>query len=81
MLLRKGYVEAYTRCLEGLDLGSNAAQAMLLRKKYVEAYTRCLEGGQVGGDEEVAAMDDQLNEATILVFRRLAHAKAGHAGI
>ena len=55
-----------------------AAQAMLLRKAYVEAYTRCLEGGHVGGDEEVAAMDDQLNEATILVFRRLAHAKAGH---
>ena len=45
-----------------------AAQAMLLRKAYVEAYTRCLEAGQVGGDEEVAAMDDQLNEATILVF-------------
>ena len=58
-----------------------AAQAVLLRKAYVEAYTRCLEGGQVGGDEDVAAMDDQLNEATILVFRRLAHAKASHPDI
>lgn len=54
---------------------------MLLRKAYVEAYTRCLEGGQVGGDEAVAAMDDQLNEATILVFRRLAHAKASRPEI
>lgn len=42
----------------------------------MEAYTRCLEGGQVGGDDAIAGMDDQLNEATILVFRRLAHAKA-----
>ncbi|KAK9834254.1 hypothetical protein WJX81_000411 [Elliptochloris bilobata] len=54
-------------------------KALLLRKGYVEAYTRCLEGGQVGGDKAVAAMDDDLNEATILVFRRLAHAKVDAA--
>ncbi len=42
----------------------------------MDEYTRCLESGQVGGDEAVASMDDQLTEPTILVFRRLAHAKA-----
>ena len=29
----------------------------------------------MGGDDTIAAMDEQLNEQTILVFRRLAHAK------
>ena len=29
----------------------------------------------MGGDEYTARMDQQLSEATILLFRRLAHAK------
>lgn len=29
----------------------------------------------MGGDEAIKKMDDELNEQTILVFRKLAHAK------
>ena len=36
---------------------------------------RCLQDNQMGGDEYIAKMDQQLPEATILLFRRLAHAK------
>ncbi len=34
----------------------------------------------MGGDEYTAKMDQQLPEATILLFRRLAHAKVGCIG-
>ncbi|KAF5830559.1 N-terminal region of Chorein, a TM vesicle-mediated sorter-domain-containing protein [Dunaliella salina] len=50
-----------------------------LRKKYVPHYAKCLSdaasasggsrAGGVGGDASIAAMDAQLEEATILVFR------------
>lgn len=36
---------------------------------------RCLQENQMGGDEYISKMDQQLPEATILLFRRLAHAK------
>ena len=36
---------------------------------------RCLQDNQIGGDEYTAKMDEQMPEATILLFRRLAHAK------
>ena len=39
------------------------------------AYVKCLRNGQLGGDEEIEAMDAGLPEHTILVFRRMAHAK------
>jgi hypothetical protein len=51
------------------------AQAIELRKSYVAAYARALQEGRMGGDEETEAMDAQLTEHTILVFRKLAHAK------
>ena len=36
---------------------------------------RCLQENQMGGDEYTERMDAQLPEPTILLFRRLAHAK------
>jgi hypothetical protein len=54
-------------------------QVCTLRKRYVPHYAKCLaeavsaSGGSrvggVGGDATIAAMDAQLEEATILVFR------------
>ncbi len=50
-----------------------------VRKRYVPHYAKCLadaaaasggsKAGGVGGDATIAAMDAQLEEATILVFR------------
>ena len=34
----------------------------------------------MGGNDEIAAMDHDLPESTILLFRRLAHAKVGVGG-
>ena len=34
----------------------------------------------MGGNDEIAAMDRDLPESTILLFRRLAHAKVGGGG-
>lgn len=48
---------------------------MRLRKEYVPAYVKCLHANEMGGNDEIAAMDADLPEQTILVFRRLAHAK------
>ena len=45
------------------------------RKKYVPAYVKCLQSNKMGGDDEIEAMDADLHEASILVFRRLAHAQ------
>lgn len=45
------------------------------RKKYVPAYVKCLQSNQMGGDAEIEAMDAELQESAILVFRRVAHAK------
>lgn len=50
-------------------------QLIELRRKYVPAYVKCLQNNKQGGDEEIESMDADLAEATILVFRRLAHAK------
>ena len=50
-------------------------QFAVLRKKYVPAYVQCLHDNKLGGNAEIEAMDAQLPEHTILVFRRLAHAK------
>ena len=41
---------------------------------------RCLQEDQMGGNDEIAAMDRDLPESTILLFRRLAHAKVGVGG-
>ena len=51
-------------------------QAIEYRKKYIAQYVKCLQEGSMGGDEAIAEMDAQLNEHTILTFRKLAHAKA-----
>lgn len=40
-----------------------------LRKKYVPAYVRLLQQGKVGGDENIAQMDEQLDEHVIRLFR------------
>lgn len=53
-------------------------QAIELRKAYVIQYVGCLQNGKMGGDEKIQEMDAQLNEQTILVFRKLAHAKVQH---
>lgn len=53
-------------------------QAIELRKAYVIQYVDCLQNGKMGGDENIQEMDAQLNEQTILVFRKLAHAKVQH---
>lgn len=50
-------------------------QVVTLRKKYIPAYVKCLQSNQMGGDESIEAMDGELPEHTILVFRRLAHTK------
>ena len=54
-------------------------QAIEYRKKYIAQYVKCLQEGSMGGDEAIAEMDAQLNEHTILTFRKLAHAKARDA--
>ena len=54
-----------------------AAQAIELRKRYVAAYVQCLQEGHMGGDKAIEAMDAQLSEHTIVLFRKLAHAKVG----
>lgn len=51
-------------------------QAIEYRKSYVQQYVKCLQDGAMGGDEAIAEMDAELNEHTILTFRKLAHAKA-----
>lgn len=51
-------------------------QAIEYRSKYVQQYIQCLHDGKMGGDEAIAEMDDELNEHTVLTFRKLAHAKA-----
>ena len=51
-------------------------QAIEYRKSYVQQYVECLHNGKMGSDEAIAEMDAELNEHTILTFRRLAHAKA-----
>lgn len=53
----------------------NGAQIMRMRKSYVPLYIQCLQDNKQGGNDEIADMDRQLPEVTILVFRRLAHAK------
>ena len=45
----------------------------------MQQYVKCLQEGKMGGDEAIAEMDAQLNEHTILTFRKLAHAKASHS--
>ena len=42
----------------------------------MQQYVECLHNGKMGSDEAIAEMDAQLNEHTILTFRKLAHAKA-----
>lgn len=44
-----------------------------MRRKYILAYVECLQHNQMGGNEETKKMDRDLPEATILLFRRLAH--------
>jgi hypothetical protein len=44
-----------------------------MRRKYIPAYVECLQHNQMGGNEETKRMDEDLPEATILLFRRLAH--------
>ena len=39
------------------------------------AYVKCLQDNQQGGNAEIEAMDADLPEQTILIFRRLAHAQ------
>lgn len=46
-----------------------------MRKRYVPLYVACLHANNVGGDIEIKAMDANLPESVILLFRRLAHAK------
>lgn len=53
-------------------------QVVQARRRYVPLYVRCLQANMQGGDEEIHEMDSQLPEATILIFRRLAHAQASH---
>jgi hypothetical protein len=48
-----------------------------LRKEYVPAYVRCLQAGKVGGDEAIAAMDAQLDEHVIQLFRWAVRIRAG----
>ncbi|KAK9815130.1 hypothetical protein WJX73_008307 [Symbiochloris irregularis] len=50
-------------------------KVMQARKQYVPLYIDCLHNDQQGGDEQIAEMDKELPEVTILVFRRLAHAR------
>jgi hypothetical protein len=44
-----------------------------MRRKYIPAYVECLQQNRMGGNEETKKMDEELPEATILLFRRLAH--------
>ena len=50
-------------------------QIAQIRRRYVPLYIRCLQEHKQGGDEEIERMDQQLPETTIIVFRRMAHAK------
>ena len=52
------------------------AQVCWMRKKYVPLYIKAMQSHQMGGDEETRKMDETLPEATILLFRRLAHVQA-----
>ena len=52
-----------------------ALQVMQARKRYVPLYIECLHNNQQGGDDQIAELDKELPEVTILVFRRLAHAR------
>lgn len=53
-------------CPESMQVG-------WMRRKYIPAYVECLQHNQMGGSEETKKMDEDLPEATILLFRRLAH--------
>lgn len=48
-----------------------------MRRKYIPAYVECLQHNQMGGNEETKKMDEELPEAIIFLFRRLAHTQAG----
>lgn len=48
-------------------------QVCNIRRQYVPLYIKCLQEDQMGGNEEIRQYDSQLDEATILFFRRLAH--------
>lgn len=52
---------------------TNYVQVGWMRRKYIPAYVECLQNNQMGGNEETRKMDQDLPEATILLFRRLAH--------
>ncbi len=67
---------AISSCSSGLPELSTWTQAIEYRSRYVQQYVQCLHDGKMGGDEATAEMDAQLNEHTILTFRKLAHAKA-----
>jgi vacuolar protein sorting-associated protein 13A/C len=54
---------------------SNIATVGALRKQYVPAYLKCLQAGKMGGDDGIRAMDGQLEDHTILLFRKMAQAK------
>lgn len=57
-----------------IGLGSKKpVQSWIFNQYYLQH--RCLQENQMGGDEYINKMDQQLPEATILLFRRLAHAK------
>ncbi|CAD7698400.1 unnamed protein product, partial [Ostreobium quekettii] len=51
------------------------------RRMYVKRYVKCLMDGSVGvgGDDAISAMDAELPEWTILVFRQMAHVQVDNA--
>jgi hypothetical protein len=80
-LLLPAVSTALTVLERALRSESCAMQAIELRKTYIQQYVTCLQEEKMGGDEAIQEMDAQLNEPTILVFRKLAHAKVSpHAG-
>ena len=54
---------------------SSISTVTSLRKQYVPAYLKCLQTGKVGGDDAIHGMDAQLDDQTILFFRKMAQAK------
>ncbi|GMH39652.1 hypothetical protein BSKO_07550 [Bryopsis sp. KO-2023] len=46
-----------------------------IRRMYIPHYVRCLQQGNVGGDKTISSIEKNMEEDTILVFRRLAHVK------
>lgn len=46
-----------------------------MRRKYIPTYVECLQQNQLGGNEITRKMDESLPEPTILLFRRVAHAR------